>query len=270
MRLTQLTQINLIGHNNSPRPFVLGGNRINQNSLDYNLVSLEYKGTPKCLGTLFASNYLITSAQCNFGDVKDWKLTTFNANTYKYSDDSSADNNSKLGSKDEVTHFNIIDRQTPQDYNSTLMTFDFTLWETEALNFPLINVTFHSEESVFGRYLISVGINSSTTKSTEQNSLILLNQTHLPSKYCREHFYGSYDIILNSRDHVCFGGMFKGKQEVCQGNLGAPLFYQGENSLVLIGVNSYYNGCRNLELPGIFSYVSKVDVEELLDDAMWR
>ncbi|KXN67076.1 trypsin-like serine protease [Conidiobolus coronatus NRRL 28638] len=269
MKLTKLTQINLISHNNSPKPFVLGGSSINQSSLDYNLVSLEYKGLPKCLGTLFASNYLVTSAQCNFGDIKDWKLTTFNADINRGSDDSNVDKDLDFKQKDKVTHFDIIDRQTPQHYNSTLMSFDFTIWETQPLSYPLKNVTFHSKETVFGKYLISIGINSSSTKYTEQSNLVLLNQTHLPSKYCREQFYESYDIILNSRDHICFGGMYKGEQEMCQGNLGAPLFYQTEDNLVLIGVNSYSDGCKNLELPGIFSYVNEEDINELLDDAIW-
>ncbi|XP_030593787.1 granzyme K-like [Archocentrus centrarchus] len=95
-----------------------------------------------------------------------------------------------------------------------------------------------------------------TENNKTSDVLMSVNVTVVDRKKCNSRDYYNQRPVITS-DMVCAGSDGLNKADTCQGDSGGPLLCKGR----LVGVTSFGRGCGIIDKPGVYSFVSKKQLE---------
>lgn len=215
---------------------IVGGQQIPLSDAPFQ-VSLQFRGSHRCGGSIISTAFILTAAHCtHFKRAKDL--------TVRLGTDQIGFGGEVIQVKSVRNHplFNSVTLNN--DAAILILTTKITLktGEKEIIPLPPMNDYIHDESEAFvSGWGETLNANNDFLRAVK---VPIINQNK-----CK----GAYPLLTNNM--VCAGKM-NGGIDSCQGDSGGPLKRISDG--VLIGIVSFGNGCAMPDYPGVYTRVASV------------
>ncbi|KAI9297667.1 trypsin-like serine protease, partial [Neoconidiobolus thromboides FSU 785] len=228
------------------KPNVVGGEEVKPAFKYPWIVSLQWKGSHVCGGTMIKNNLVLTAAHCSTGNQNDFSVAIHRHNL------------SKTMKEEKSQSFKILKRYVHENYNTITNFNDAAIWKLSGKyegDFEPILFD-NGEGSIAGDSVFGIGWGRLKVDGPLSNVLMEVEMPVTEPKKCID-IMKEQGYTISSDIQVC-AGLPEGGKDTCQGDSGGPLISKKGGKMILVGITSFGISCALPNLPGIYTKVKGI------------
>ncbi|KXN66351.1 putative trypsin-like serine protease precursor [Conidiobolus coronatus NRRL 28638] len=210
------------------------------------MVSLTYKGSPECGGTLISPNKIITAAHCTVLDIKGWKATVHRQDL------------SKTTTQENGMTFQILKRRFHPNFNKDTSDSDVAVWtiwgKVYAPYYPILDGGIQANS--VGNVLSVIGWGSSVYRGEPSSELKEVSVPIVDIRTCQSNYFQK-STYISPKFQLC-AGYQEGGKDACTNDSGGPAFVPTNSGATIVGITSFGNYCALPNFPGVYASIAAV------------